>query len=469
MVLKAAGTVGVVGAASVSLSESAAAERGPLAGFRGTACKTSRTSNETLPFDTNEEYGGLGGHGYHCTESGLGEQNPIAFVHGNTHDRCDFAEHATEYLRRGYKGDALWSITFRRESSTRPEMRDQLDDFVSNIREYTGAETIDIVSHSLGVTGARFWMDDRDRYDWVDTFVGCAGANHGTYTCGPNCEQGTGTARPCGFISPDCADEPGEPLYELNRPDETPGDVEYYTIRGGADYFYLENPNSPKLEGAAENVLLENGAHNATRASETSISLILQWVTDGNLPEGNANSETVSATGSRQDAGDAFTAGQTNRIDISVEADEPVVVRDQVPTSGTYSPGKAQMSPVSARTHTKGPSTSTLRGRKRANATTSRTLSKHRARPETPVAISSARSKSARPAAANGSPSRGPRTPTPSLLLIPTRRRTVTNTVGFSSHLFTDSRGGPDRHAHPCTSSRRYTCRTDGTTRRSST
>ena len=174
-------------------------------------------------------------------------------------------------------------------------------------------------------------MDDRDRYDWVDTLVGCAGANHGTYTCGPNCEQGTGTARPCGFISPDYADEPGEPLYELNRPDETPGDVEYYTIRGGADYFYLENPNSPKLEGAAENVLLKNGAHNATWASETSISLILQWVTDGNLPEGNANSETVSATGSRQDAGDAFTAGQTNRIDISVEADEPVVVRDQVP------------------------------------------------------------------------------------------------------------------------------------------
>ena len=34
------------------------------------------------------------------------------FVHGNTRDACDWSDHATRYLRRGYGGDQLWSITF---------------------------------------------------------------------------------------------------------------------------------------------------------------------------------------------------------------------------------------------------------------------------------------------------------------------------------------------------------------------
>lgn len=327
--LKAVGTASATAIAVSGLASTAAAERGPLAGFGGTTCKTPRTSDEDLPFGTGERYGGWGGHEYHCTDPGI-EQNPIVFVHGNGHDACDFAEHATEYKRRGYGGDALWSITFREPTSTHPEMRDQLEEFVAKIRGYTGADTVDLVSHSLGVTGARFWMDDNDRYGWVDTFVGCAGANHGTYTCGPTCEAKPGTGEPCGFISPACA-EPGGPLYELNHPDETPGGVEYYTIRGTADYFYLDDPDSPRLEGANRNVVID-GAHNATRASETSIDLIFEWVTDGTVESGQTGrTRDISATGSRADDGSVFTAGQTDQIDLVVEANRPVVVRDTVP------------------------------------------------------------------------------------------------------------------------------------------
>ena len=329
-VLKAVGTVGTTAGVASRFVSPVAAERGPLAGFGGTACKTARTSDENLPFGTDDRYGGWGGHEYHCTDPGT-EQNPIVFVHGNTHDGCDFAEHATEYLERGYGGDALWSITFREATSTHPEMRDQLEEFVTKIRGYTGADTVDLVSHSLGVTGARFWMDDNDRYEWVDTFVGCAGANHGTYTCGPTCEPKPGASEPCQFISPACA-EPGGPLYDLNTPDETPGDVDYYTIRGTADYFYADDPDSPRLEGANRNVVIDGG-HNATRASERSIDLIFEWATDGTVvPDTETGSgRPVSATGSRSDDGSAFTAGQTDRVDLTVEADAPVVVRDTIP------------------------------------------------------------------------------------------------------------------------------------------
>jgi len=118
-----------------------------------------------------------------------------------------------------------------------------------------------------------------ERYDRVETVVGLAGANHGTWTCGPGCEEGPGTTRPCQFISHDCADTPGEPLYELNTPDETPNDdgVDYYTIRGSTDEFFLVRPESPVLEGA-ENVRLETD-HDGVRSSDATKQLLAEWLT----------------------------------------------------------------------------------------------------------------------------------------------------------------------------------------------
>ncbi|MHB9287041.1 esterase/lipase family protein [Halobacteriales archaeon Cl-PHB] len=331
-VLQAIGATGLGAAATVPAgAEDYDGEA--LAGFGGTSCDVDRTDDRYLPWETNGSYGGWGGHEYHHTKEGT-DENPIVFVHGNTHDACDLSKHAEEYLSRGYRGDALWSITFKQASPKHPEMRDQLDDFVGHVRDYTGHDTVDVVSHSLGVTGVRFWMDDADRYDWADTFVGCAGANEGTYTCGPTCTAGTGSSRPCGFISPDCADDPGDPLYELNHPDETPGDGDYYTIRGSADYFYSDNPDSPVLRGADQNVLFQGAAHNATRASDLAVELIFQWTTDGPVPgpDGDVDRTDYAASGSRSDGGtDLYVAGDTATMSLSVDAEKPAVLRDVIP------------------------------------------------------------------------------------------------------------------------------------------
>lgn len=201
------------------------------------------------------------------------------FVHGNGRDACDFDIHAEYFIERGYRGTALWSITFKRETSTHTEMAEQLDSFVRNVRNETDAERVDLVGHSLGVTGIRYWLADNNRYDWANSVIGLAGANHGTWTCGPSCSAGLGTTRICGFISHACADTPGEPLYELNHPSETPGSVTYYTVRGTDDDFFRTRPTSPELDGA-ENVVFEGVDHDGVRTSETTKELVFEWLSN---------------------------------------------------------------------------------------------------------------------------------------------------------------------------------------------
>lgn len=279
---------GLAGAGSASADHEE--EDDDLAGLQlatGDPCEWERTDDSHLPFDT-DGYGGWGGHEFLDTESGL-DHYPVVFAHGNTRDACDFLDHAEYFLERGFGGDALWAITFGREGSTHDEMRNQLEDFVTQILEYTGVNKVQVLGHSLGVTGLRYWMDGLDdypdRYDRVETLVGLAGANDGTWTCGPGCEEGPDNTRVCQFISHDCADTPGEPLYELNTPDETPHDeeIDYHTLRGSADEFFLVRPESPTLEGA-ENVEMATD-HDGVRTEEAAKQLAYEWLSTPLSPD----------------------------------------------------------------------------------------------------------------------------------------------------------------------------------------
>lgn len=272
-----AGVGTAIGAGSGAAAADHDEEPDAFAGEDAPSCDAARTDDGALPFDTDGAYGGWGGHEYHGTEDGdEHDRCPVVFVHGNADDACAFDPHAAAFLDRGYAGDALWSITFREETSTHEAMRDQLDGFVDQVLDHTGAGAIDVVAHSLGVTGARFWLAERDRYDVVETFVGLGGANHGTWVCGPGCEPLPGPGEPCRFLSPDCA-EPEGPLWDLNAPDETPGDVDYHTVRGGLDAFFLHDRESPALEGA-ENVELPWTGHDGVRESDASIRSTYEWV-----------------------------------------------------------------------------------------------------------------------------------------------------------------------------------------------
>lgn len=236
----------------------------------------SRTSDEYLPWDPAGDYGGI--CGTHFFQDIPHRRNvPTVFVHGNTADASIWLPMMESFLERGDTGEDLWAITFRRSSPTHEEMADQLEDFVARVRDYTGYDTVDLVSHSLGVTGVRYWLDRDERYDWVDTFVGLAGANHGASRCRRLAQAGVsaGAARTNWFLNPDNLDDPAHPLVRLNE-EETPGDVEYYTLRATEDRYFRENPESPTLEGATNEVVETD--HRGLLTAEAAVERTYDWL-----------------------------------------------------------------------------------------------------------------------------------------------------------------------------------------------
>ncbi|WP_299235512.1 esterase/lipase family protein [Natronomonas sp.] len=239
-------------------------------------CEHDRTDDSRLPWSTDGEYGGWGGNEHHGTGDESGG-TPVVFVHGNQRDACDWEPHAEFFLRRGYTGDDLWAITFREGTPTHESMAEQLDEFVGRVREHTGAESVAVVGHSLGVTGLRYWLLSRDRFAWVDTLVGLAGANHGTVlsTMCVDAGMSDGAYRSSEFLRADYDELHEHPLSVLNL-NETPGDVEYYTLRGTDDALFWRCQDSPVLEGAT-NVLLETD-HDGVRTDQKAMEHIYQWV-----------------------------------------------------------------------------------------------------------------------------------------------------------------------------------------------
>ena len=199
------------------------------------------------------------------------------FVHGNQRDACDWDDLAEFFLKRGYRGDELWAVNFRDGSPSHDEMAATLEDFVFRVLDHTDADQVSFVGHSLGVTGVRWWLAEYDRYDRVEAFVGLAGANHGTELCRWADHAGLrdGTYKMIPFLRADYDREDDHPLARLND-DETPGDVDYYTIRGTEDPLFWRCPASPELEGATNVALAtdHDGVRTAVRAKE----LVFEWL-----------------------------------------------------------------------------------------------------------------------------------------------------------------------------------------------
>jgi triacylglycerol lipase len=240
-----------------------------------TGCENDRTDDSRLPWATKGAYGGWGGREYHGAKADS-ERTPVVFVHGNQRDACDWEPHAEFFLQRGYGGDDLWAVTFQEGTPSHAAMVEQLDAFVGKVREYTGAESVEIVAHSLGVTGVRCWLDARNRLPWVDSFISLAGANHGTVlnTWCADAGLSRGPYRVSEFLRSDHDSVDGHPLARLNE-NETPGDVDYYTLRGTEDPLFWNCPESPELEGAT-NVAIETD-HDGVRTDRTALEYIYRW------------------------------------------------------------------------------------------------------------------------------------------------------------------------------------------------
>lgn len=107
--------------------------------------------------------------------------------------------------------------------------------FVHAVLDYTGADQVDVIGHSLGTTLTREWMRQDDAHHLVRTLIGVDGPNHGIINCSP--DVGNYFAQPAaGGFDPDSAvcveygasDTPF--LTTLNADDETPGSTRYVMI-----------------------------------------------------------------------------------------------------------------------------------------------------------------------------------------------------------------------------------------------
>ena len=136
------------------------------------------------------------------------EHVPVIFLHGNNdtpfptscnpfghiHDLAQF------FLDAGYSPRELWGLGYQGDQcdlvqaptnrsgvahSTAANVPD-LRAFVHAVLAYTGADRVDIVGHSLGVTLAREWMRQDHAYRRVRALVAIDGPNHGIIDCSPS-------------------------------------------------------------------------------------------------------------------------------------------------------------------------------------------------------------------------------------------------------------------------------------------
>lgn len=232
--------------------------------------------------------GGWGGirKGYHVIH------NPVIFVHGNARDASDWDEPGKsvkgKFLQAGYSLQELWAISYNGASQKGKLFPCRTDnttnmvdiyDFIHAVIEYTGADKVDIVAHSLGVTIVRRMMfEDTNLYRVIDNFVAIAGPNHGTGAC--RWLEGV-------FVGCDEVHPGSLWLEEMNGPNgslETGEPTRYMTIYDGtgADIFYQgDEIHSPKLK-RAYNFTFPGLNHDELRVSDKSISAYLNFLKKNN-------------------------------------------------------------------------------------------------------------------------------------------------------------------------------------------
>lgn len=201
--------------------------------------------------------------------------NPTLFVHGNGASADSWYSTIAHLMDKGVNRDCLYTIDFDGPGTEHHTMSNEIDKRVKEIRS-RHKKPVNLVGHSLGATGIRYWLEDKDRYDWVDTVVYIAGALHGTSVCSLRGMLSDDMCRPCNLISRSAMTDEDNILAQLNDGDETPGDVDHYTIRSIWDRCFILNPLSPTLDGAT-NVSIPS-SHTGVLEHEMTHEYLYNWL-----------------------------------------------------------------------------------------------------------------------------------------------------------------------------------------------
>lgn len=157
--------------------------------------------------DLDKAHGDFGGGDCRVTRT------PVVFVHGNADrsvgwdsDITGSAPTATPdasvydtFVNAGYNGCELYGITYLSPTEQRspqsnyhrPAQFERVLTFIDEVKEFTGSDQVDIVTHSLGVSttlAALTWHDETQpeapsAWSGVRRFVNIAGGLHGLGSC----------------------------------------------------------------------------------------------------------------------------------------------------------------------------------------------------------------------------------------------------------------------------------------------
>ena len=199
---------------------------------------------------------------------------PIVFVHGLHDSSAAFTTMLQRFRDAGVPDDRLWAWNYDSRRSNVDSAAD-FAGFVYAVQVETGAPRVDVVTHSMGALPTRWCIRFGTCRRVVDDWVSLAGPNHGTsfaVTCllFPG-EQG------CPEIAVGSSF-----LDRLNEGDETPGQVDWTTIRTTGDQ--IINPgDSTELAGAA-NIAFDALAHNDLLTEPAVFAKVAAAVFDGVSP-----------------------------------------------------------------------------------------------------------------------------------------------------------------------------------------
>ncbi|MCZ7462403.1 esterase/lipase family protein [Streptomyces sp. WMMC940] len=176
-------------------------------------------------------------------------RNPVVFVHGLSSSAGTWNTWVGKFKADGYDSSELftWSYDWKQSNKTTAS---QLAAKVAQVRAATGAERVDIVTHSMGALSARWYVKFNGGTSYVDDFVSVAGVNHGT-----------DLSAFCAFYTSCWEMVAGSSfLGTLNSGDETPGSVGYLALYSTCDA--LVNPDSSAKLNGATNVSVGCISHN---------------------------------------------------------------------------------------------------------------------------------------------------------------------------------------------------------------
>lgn len=166
---------------------------------------------------------------------------PVVLVHGTFEDMAQNWATLSPALRA--QGYCVYALNYG-DRATGPiqDSAAELEEFVGDVRELTGARKVDIVGHSQGGMMPRYYIKNLGGVSEVDDLIGLAPSNHGTVIADENDPL-------CAACAQQAAGS--EFLQRLNRGNETPGPISYTQIATRYDEVVIPY-TSAFLDGSPE-------------------------------------------------------------------------------------------------------------------------------------------------------------------------------------------------------------------------